>query len=79
MVKSIQIPSIERSYNLKKKVERLMLLEHASRTIHDRPRVGTALSSSFRKNIGFGGAFLLQLIINIQDLHPVGGRVGLLY
>jgi hypothetical protein len=42
------------SYNFlkkkrKKRVERLLLLEHASRTVHDRPYVGTALSSSFRK------------------------------
>ena len=29
-----------------------MLLEHAARTIHDRPRVETALSSGFRKNMG---------------------------
>ena len=39
-----------------------MLLERASRTIHgrDRPRGGTALSSSFRKNIGFGGTILIR-------------------
>ena len=54
-----------------------MLLERASRTIHDRPRVGTASSSSFRKNIGFGGAALLQRVIKFQDLRPLGG--GLAY
>jgi hypothetical protein len=31
----------------------------------------------FQKNIGFGGAPLLQHIMKIQDLRPVGGRVGL--
>ena len=35
--------------NVERNVERLLLLEHASRTIHDRPRVGTALPSSFTK------------------------------
>jgi hypothetical protein len=78
LVKPSQIAPIEPSYKLKKKVELLVLLEHASRTIHDRPRVGSALSSSFRKNIEFGGASLLQLIIKFQDLGPMGGRVGLL-
>ena len=78
LVKPSQISPIERSYNFKKKVERLLLLEHASRTIHDRPRLGTALSSSFRKNIGFGGAAPLRLIIKFQNLRPVGARVVLL-
>ena len=31
------------------------------------------------KNMGFGGAALLQLIIKIQYLRPVGGWVGLPY
>ena len=57
----------------RRNVERLLLLEHASRTIHDRPSVGSALSSSFRKKYRVRGCITAATYHKISRFAPGRG------